>query len=332
MAGRPNLRKTPSHRSEGVFQLLVPATAVATAAPGEALVRSVRSKVSAGTFLLALGLIIAGCGGGGTGSKELVVGDIGWDENIAVANLTKVLLEEEIGYENVELRTLDVASLYRGVGDGELDAFQDVWLPAHADYVAGIEENAELLDSWFEGTTRFGLGAPSYMNITSIDQINGTGAEHIFGIEPGAVSMSKIPEEVAPTYGLEQKLVEASTPGMLDEVENRYDSGDDFVFIAWSPHWMNQRYDFDYLDDPLDAFEDVDDAALLTTVVNDDLPEYDPVAYAFLDALTLDEEQLNDLENTINEIGDPLEGARRWADENPDIVEPWLEDAQDAQT
>jgi glycine betaine/proline transport system substrate-binding protein len=276
-------------------------------------------------------LVLTGCGGGGAGSRELVIGYIGWDENIAVANLTKVLLEEEIGCENAELRTLGVVSLYRGVGDGELDSFQDVWLPAHEGYVDEIEEDAELLGSGFEGVTRFGLGAPSYMNITSIDQINDTGAEHIFGIEPGAVSNSKIPEEVVPAYGLEQKLVEASTPGMLDEIENRYD-GDDFVFIAWSPHWMNQRYDFEYLDDPLDAlFEEVDDQALLTTVVNEDLPEYDPVAYAFLDALTFDEEQINGLENTINETGDPLGGARRRARENPDIVEPWLEAARAAQ-
>jgi glycine betaine/proline transport system substrate-binding protein len=169
------------------------------------------------------------------------------------------------------------------------------------------------------------------MNITSIDQINETGAEHILGIEPGAVSMTKIPEDVVPTYDLEQKLVEASTPGMLAELKNRYNNGEDFVFIAWSPHWMNQRYDFVYLDDPHDAFEEVDDAATLTTVVNEGLSEDDPVAYAFLNALTFDEEQVNDLENTINEIGDPLEGARRWAENNSDVVEPWLEAAQDAQ-
>ncbi|MDQ3638530.1 MAG: glycine/betaine ABC transporter substrate-binding protein, partial [Actinomycetota bacterium] len=130
---------------------------------------------------------------------------------------------------------------------------------------------------------------------------------------------------------LEQKLVEASTPGMLAELENRYNNGEDFVFIAWSPHWMNQRYDFTYLDDPRDAFEEVDDAATLTTVVNEELSEADPVAYAFLNALTFDEEQVNNLENTINEIGDPLEGARRWAENNPDVVEPWLEAAQNAQ-
>ena len=95
-----------------------------------------------------------------------------------------------------------------------------------------IEEDAELLGSWFQGTTKFGLGAPSYMNVTSIDQINQTDTKHILGIEPGAVSMSKIPEDVVPAYDLEQKLVEASTPGILAEVDNRYKNGEQFVFIA----------------------------------------------------------------------------------------------------
>lgn len=85
-------------------------------------------------------MVLTDCGGDGAGSRELVIGYIGWDENIAVANLTKVLLEEEIGCENAELRTLGVVSLYRGVGDGELDAFQDVWLPAQEGYVDEIEE------------------------------------------------------------------------------------------------------------------------------------------------------------------------------------------------
>jgi len=94
---------------------------------------------------------------------------------------------------------------------------------------------------------------------------------------------------------------------------------------------MNQRCDFNYLDDPRDAFENVDDAATLTTVVNEELSEADPVAYAFLNALTFDEEQVNDLENIINESGDPLEGARQWAGDNSDVAEPWIEAAQDAQ-
>ena len=50
-----------------------------------------------------------------------------------------------------------------------------------------------------------------------------------------------------------------------------------------------------------------------------------------MDALKLDEDQLNDLESTINEAGDPVEGTRRWAEDNPEVWQPWVEAAQDAQ-
>jgi glycine betaine/proline transport system substrate-binding protein len=65
-------------------------------------------------------------------------------------------------------------------------------------------------------------------------------------------------------------------------------------------------------------------------VVNEDLPEEDPVAYAFMQALTLTEEQVNELEDTINEEGDPLVGARQWAQDNRDVVQPWIEAASQA--
>ena len=278
---------------------------------------------------LAVGALMAGCGSSSQ-NKELKLGNIGWDENVAVGNLTKVLLEDELGYENVELRTLDVGPLYEGVGNGDLDAFQDVWLPAHNDYVAGVEDNAELLGTWFQGTTKFGIGVPSYMNISSLEELNDTDADLILGIERGAVSMTKIPEEVMPAYGLKQKLVEAPTEGMLSEVERRYNDREEFAFIAWSPHWMNQRYDFRYLDDPKDAFGEVDNTVDLSTIVNADLKEDEPVAYAFMAALTLDEEQINAMEDEVNTASDPEPGVRNWLENNREVVQPWIDAANNA--
>ncbi|HZC19729.1 MAG TPA: glycine betaine ABC transporter substrate-binding protein, partial [Rubrobacteraceae bacterium] len=211
------------------------------------------------------------------------------------------------------------------------DAFQDVWTPNHKDYLSEVSDEVERLDPWYRGTTRFGIAAPSYMNITSIDQLNGTDAREILGIEPGAVIMEKIPDDVVPKYGLKQDLVESGTPGMLYEVANRYKNEEDFAFIAWSPHWMNQRYDFDYLADPKGALGDLTKPSELSTIVNKNLAGSDPVAYAFLKAMKLDEEQVNDLEDVINEAGDPLQGARRWAKDNPDVVQPWIDAAKDAQ-
>ena len=168
------------------------------------------------------------------------------------------------------------------------------------------------------------------MEATSLDQLAESKADLLLGIEPSSVVMGIVSEEVIPAYGLEQKLVQASTPGMLAEVENRYNSREDFAFIAWSPHWMNQRYDFRYLEDPKDAFGELNDPARVMTIVNEDLPADDPVAYAFMEVLTLDESQLNDLESTINEAGDPLKGARRWAEDNPEVWQPWVEAAERA--
>jgi glycine betaine/proline transport system substrate-binding protein len=54
------------------------------------------------------------------------------------------------------------------------------------------------------------------------------------------------------------------------------------------------------------------------------------VAYAFMDALLLTEEQINGLEFTINEENDPLAGARRWASENREVVRPWIDAARSA--
>src|SRR3712207_9110934 len=51
----------------------------------------------------AVAVFVAGCGGGGGGGSEesanktLTLGNIGWTENVAVANLTKAVLEEDLG-------------------------------------------------------------------------------------------------------------------------------------------------------------------------------------------------------------------------------------------
>ena len=275
--------------------------------------------------------LVIGCGGG-DGTKTLDIADIGWTENTAIANLTKVLLEEELGYDQVLINNrAELTEVYEAVATGELDAFQDVWLPNQQDLLSSVEEDVEQLSFSYQGQTEQGITIPSYMDINSLDQLNESEAEMLFGIEPESVIMQRISEEVIPVYNLKQKFVEASTDAMLAEIDNYYRNQEEFAFVAWSPHWMNQKYDLIYLEDPKDAFGELNDPARITTIVNEDLPEDDPVATAFMDALKLDEEQLNDLESTINEAGEPEEGARQWAQENRDVWQPWVEAAQDAQ-
>jgi glycine betaine/proline transport system substrate-binding protein len=268
--------------------------------------------------------------GGLEQDEGLNLGNVGWDENEAVSNLTKVLLEDELDYEGVQIHRAGLDSTFRDVASGELDAFQDVWLPNQEDLLDRVAEDVEQLDPWFLGETKQGIAVPAYMDVRSIDQLNGTDAELIYGIEPSSVIMQEVGEEVIPAYGLKQTLVEGPTAGMLDQVEHLYAYREPFVFLAWSPHWMNQRYDIRYLEDPKDAMDKTNEPAECSTIVSGDLQEEDPVAYAFMDALALTEEQINGLEFAINEEGEPLAGARRWASENRVVVRPWIDAAKNA--
>jgi glycine betaine/proline transport system substrate-binding protein len=280
---------------------------------------------------LVLGaLALTGCGGLGQ-NKGLLLANIGWDENVAVSNLTKVLLEDELGYERVDIDTSeDLDATYRDVASGELDAFQDVWLPNQQALLDEVAEDVEHLDPWFLGKTKQSMAVPAYMDVKGIDELNGTDAQFILGIEPSSVMMQEVGQEVIPAYGLKQELVTAPTAGMLAEVERLYTFREEFVFLAWSPHWMNQRYKIRYLEDPKDAMGPTNDPAECTTIVRGGLREADPVAYAFMDALELTEAQINDLESVINDEDDPLAGARRWASENRAVIRPWIEAASNA--
>jgi glycine betaine/proline transport system substrate-binding protein len=293
-------------------------------------------KLMALLLALAAGALATGCGGvlGVAGGKELTLGYIVWDENVAVSNLTKVLLEEDLGYEKVELQLIDVEvvkQVFQGVADGDLAAFQDVWMPNLEENLSKVQKDVVHLDPWFEGETSYGIAVPDYMDVRSIAELDEAGTDLIIGIESGAAFHPQIRNKVIPGYNLDMKLVEGSTPAMLFELEKAYKERQPIVFLRWSPHWMNAEYDLRYLKDPKDLQGDFNDPAKISTIVNKDLPEDDPVAYTFLKAISLNEEQLNEMEADINEAEDPVKGVKAWLKGNRDTVQPWIDAAEKAQ-
>jgi glycine betaine/proline transport system substrate-binding protein len=298
-------------------------------------------------------LVVAGCGGGGASSSSsggtLTLGNIGWQENVAVANLTKVILEEDLDYDEVELKTLDVGLLFEGVAGGDLDAFQDVWIPNHTQLLSEVENDVEHLDPWYEGTTSFGLAVPSYMKgVNSIADLNQSGAERIIGIEPGAIITTKIDEHVIPDYNLKLEHEPSSTAAMLAEVEGLYKDKEPFVFPPWCPNpmcgevsgwdaWGGTRdlggmFDFRYLEDPKNSQGNLDEPAKISAIVNEDLADDEPVAYAFINNLRLSDKELVTLENEIAAAGDNApKGVQAWLKENQDVVQPAIDAAKKEQ-
>src|SRR5215218_4226531 len=294
--------------------------------------------------------VAAGCGGGGgsaeSENKTLTLGDIGWTENVALANLTKVVLEEDLGYQEVELKTLDVGLLFEGVAGGDLDAFQDVWMPNHKQLLAEVENDVEHLEPWYEGQTSFGLAVPSYMKgVNSIADLNDSGAERIIGIEPGAVITEKIEENVIPDYNLTLEHEPSSTAAMLAEVERLYQDEEAFVFPPWCPNPMcgevtgtfgardfPGQFDFRYLEDPKNSQGNLDEPAKISSIVSEDLSDEDPVAYAFINNLRLNDAELVALEDESTKAGDdPVKGAEAWLEANRDVVQPAIDAAKQEQ-
>ncbi len=297
-------------------------------------------KLSGGTLAGASLLGLAGCGSSGSGSsgggsKTLNLGSIGWTENIAVANLTKVIFEGEMGYDSVKVEgPLELGLLFQGVAEGDLQAFQDVWMPNHKVFInkPQLKNDLELLDPWYEGQTAYGLTAPTYMGVDSIADLHDVGTNEIIGIEPSATFMPQIKNVVIPEYNLDMKLVTSSTAGMLSTLDKAYSNKDPIVFTGWSPHWMNEVYDFVYLKDPKNAQESWDDPARVTAVVNADLEKDDPAAYAFFTTLSLDEKQVNQMGLEMKKAGTGNEekGISNWYKKNKAAVQNAVDAAKNA--
>ncbi len=285
------------------------------------------------TLLLAVVtcLLAAGCGDedpagpARSAGERLAIGYVGWDESVAVSNLTKVLLEE-LGYEKVELRRGEPEAILRGVASGDLDAFQGVWMPNYEALLKGLKgDEVALLNPWLIGTTRSSLAAPAYMGVRSLDELENAGVQKMIGVEPGnaPVEVPALPSR----YSLERDLY-PNTSAMLSEVDRLYEAKRPFVFLAYSPHWMNEEYELDYIEDPNRVLGDLTQPAWLHMVVRRDLREEDPLAYALLDVILLPEHQVHDLELAIRDAKSPQEGAKAWARDNEELIQGWIEAAK----
>jgi glycine betaine/proline transport system substrate-binding protein len=106
----------------------------------------------------------------GNNAKELTIGYLPWDEDVAVSYLWKSLLEEK-GYK-VKLVQADVAPIFSGVANGSIDLFLDTWMPiTHSTYMKKYKDKVSVLGTWYDQADS-GLAVPDYMNVKSIDELN----------------------------------------------------------------------------------------------------------------------------------------------------------------
>jgi glycine betaine/proline transport system substrate-binding protein len=124
---------------------------------------------------------------------------------------------------------------------------------------------------------------------------------------------------------------------MLAEVERLYNDKEPFVFPPWCPSTHCTAYDYHYLKDPKNAMGNLDygpqsdTSASISSIVNEDLPDDDPVAYAFMSNLRLNEDELTSLEKEIEKSENPVKGVEAWLKNNQDVVQPAIDAAKKEQ-
>jgi len=284
-------------------------------------------------ILVLTALLVSGCNNGAnpnqadnsenTESKgKIVVGLNNWAENIAVSNLWKVILEEK-DYE-VDLMALDKSPVWTGISKGELDLSPEVWLPnTDAPLYDKYKDDLEIHEQWYEGTG-LGLVVPTYMDINSIDELNAKkdelGLKSIVGIDPGS-SLMGMTRNAVEEYGLDYELIESSDAGMMSELMASYRKEEPVVVTLWSPHWAFSEYDLKYLEDPKKVYGEKDNIVYMTRKgFTKDYPEI----VKWMDNWEMDDQSLGSLMATINEVGDPEDGATKWIEENRQLVDEWL--------
>lgn len=258
-------------------------------------------------------------------NKTLKIVYVEWDCATASSNLAKAVLEDKLGYK-VELLPVTQPILWTSIATGDADAMVTAWLPdTHAAMYSKVKNQVEMLGKLTDGA-RLGLAVPDYVSLKSIDELDANADKfkgRIVGIDPGS-GLMQLTEKALKDYGIKQlQLVEGSGTIMTSSLAEAIRKQEWIVVTAWSPHWMFGRWQMHYLDDPLGSLGREEG---IFKVGRKGLKKDHPDAWAFLTNFRYEDPgQLQRLMNWNQEKGaDPLQNARRFIKENPQLVEAWL--------
>lgn len=253
--------------------------------------------------------------------KEITLAYVEWDSEVASTNVLAEVLTSQ-GYD-VSLISLDNAVAWKSIAEGNADASVSAWLPAthQAQYEQYKDQLVDLGANLFG--TSLGLAVPSYMDISTIEELTSQANQTIIGIEPGAGIMAAADSAVNEYANLSTwSLTASSTGAMVTSLEQALKNEDDIVITAWMPHWMFAKYDLTLLEDPMGVFGDAEE---IHTIVRQGLKEDQADAYNIIDQFNWEPEDMQAVMLAISEGKTPSQSARDWIELNPDKVKEWLD-------
>lgn len=262
-----------------------------------------------------------------------VLADGGWTDNIVQNGFSTVVLKG-LGYQPQET-SLALGVLLEGMKMGSVDVFLANWTPnSDATLNPYIEAGAirnvgtNLTDAKYAlavPTYAYEAGLKDFADIAEFrDELDGK----LHALEAGNDSnnvLIKMQEDEA--FGFQDfEIVESSEQGMLAAVEKAVSRDEPIVFVGWSPHPMNARFDMSYLSGGDDYFGPNYGSAEVWTGLRPDYADQCPNALKFFqnlrftpDMLSANMQKVLDGEKTGQQVA--LEALK----EDDAILTEWLD-------
>lgn len=269
-------------------------------------------------------LIIGGISGLSFGKKaadkkvDLVY--MNWDSEVASVNVLEQAMKQQ-GFD-VNTTALDNTVAWQTVANGQADGMISAWLPnTHKTQWQKFGKSVENLGTNLKGA-KVGLVVPAYMNVNSIEDLKNQADKKIIGIEPGAGEMATVEKTMKAYNNLSDwTLVPSSSGAMTVALGEAIKQHKDIVVTGWSPHWMFNKYDLKYLEDPKGTMGTEEN---INTVVRKDLKKDNPEAYKVLDQFNWTQKDMEAVMLDIQSGKSPEEAANKWIKAHQSQVDQWF--------
>jgi glycine betaine/proline transport system substrate-binding protein len=265
--------------------------------------------------------------------QSVGLANVNWT-GVTIKSEVMTYLLETIGYET-ELTTASVPIAFQSVADGQRDAFLGLWLPTQESMIRPYLDDGEIeqLSANLEGA-KYTLAVPDYVYeagvqaFSDLDDHKDRFEGRIYGIEAGndgnAAIQSMIDDDA---FGLgDWTLMESSEAGMLTQVQRSVPREEWVAFLGWAPHPMNINIDMRYLSGGADYFGPNQGGATVYTVATEGYSDRCTNVARLLEQYAYSvEEQSRAGGYVINEEMSPIEAGRTLLEDQPELLDRWLD-------
>ncbi|MFO7876101.1 MAG: ABC transporter substrate-binding protein [Desulfovermiculus sp.] len=293
-------------------------------------------------LVFALAVIVLGVCGPAWAKKgeEIRMVQVNWT-GVTAKTETAAYLLDLLGYE-VDVITASVPIMFQSLAKEQRDVALGLWLPTQREMVRKYMEKGEidLITTNLEGA-KYTVGVPTeayeagVKSFEDLDNHKDKFNSKIYGIEAGndgnEIILDMIEDDA---YGLgDWEIVESSEAGMLTQVKREINRDNWIAWLAWAPHPMTLNIDMKFLHGGEDYWGPNQGEATVRTICRTGYAWKNPNIGQFFENFTFTVDEQSQMgEYVINKDMDYAEAGKKLIQENPEILERWLDQGGTFQT